>query len=761
MRPRQSRAGISSLRLLLATALLLGASALIPAAASAALEHPFLGSLGEANEPTFTEAQGLAVDQSTGDLLVIDAGHREPGEGTINRFKPNGEPDPFSALATNVIDGAGGADKTPQEGLQFKFPESVQVAVDNSGTATDGDIYVTQIGAGVVDIFARDGSFLGQITASGEGPLSSPGGVAVDPAGNVYVSDETGTSHIHKFANPPINGASTDFPFSEPRALAAGAGPTDGSIFSTHLRGSVAKLASNGVEAYKVDPGPTTTVTVNPASGHIYVASGSEVREYDASGPTEATPLTPIAPGGENVTGVAVDAASGNVYLARKGNPRIEVWGPAAFLPKASTEAATVSGTTVTLHGTLSVDGGPPATCAFEYVETHAKGFKGATTVPCSPAGPFSGAGTESVSAEIGPLPEAGYRFRLVASNANGAKTGETLFFTTFEVLPGLPDGRAYEMVSPPQKGGEVVPPEPGLLLGGSCGDCRPGANTPVGPMQSSPDGESVLYLGQPFFDGLAAAPNDYRATRGSGEWGTAGLSSGATTGQYQAFSPDLSRGVLAQGSPPLSPQAPTRGGKSFQNLYLQQGGNRQPLLTKEPPNRNPREPGEFRIASPAPTPAAPLAGLQSRGLRSQRRADRSGVAPAAPKSERRGKNSRRTGQSCNLYEWVEGQLRLVNVLPGNAAAPPRRGDRLRAPAGWTPPGRRPRRRPRDLRRRQPDLLELEESGQVYVRIDGKATLKVPGPGTAKKANQRRPGKFLTATPDGSKVLLTTAASMS
>ncbi len=760
MRPRQSRAGISSLRLLWATALLLGATALIPAAASAALEHPFLGSLGEANEPSFTEAQGLAVDQSTGDLLVIDAGHREPGEGTISRFKPNGEPDPFSALATNVIDGAGGADKTPQEGLQFKFPESVQMAVDNSGSATDGDIYVTQRDAAVVDIFAADGSFLGQLTASGEGPLGSTFGVTVDSAGNVYVSDATG--HIHKFANPPVNGASTDFPFSEPRALAAGAGATAGFVFAEELSSAkIAKLNGlTGEKVFEVSPGPSRTsqfggLSVNPASGHLYAATFNEVKEFDASGATGATLLSTIAPGGENVTGVAVDATSGKIYLARKGNPHIEVWGPAALLPKASTAAATVSGTTATLHGTVSADGGPPASCFFEYVETHAKGFKGAATVPCSPVGPFTGAGTESVSAEIGPLPEAGYRFRLVASNANGSKAGETLFFTTFEVLPGLPDDRAYEMVSPPQKGGEVVPPEPGGALGGSCGDCLPGANTPVGPMQSSADGESVLYLGQPFFDGLAAAPSDYRATRGSGEWGTAGLSSGATTGQYQAFSADLTRGVLSQHSPPLSPQAPTRGGKGFQNLYLQQGGNRQPLLTKEPPNRNPLEPGEFKIrfavanAGSASEPAFEHLVFEANDALTDTVPL---LAPAAPDVEAGERNCTKPGMSCNLYEWVGGQLHLVNVLPGNtttAASSVIGAGRLLNP------------------NQSPDVdhaisndgsrifWSSEESGELYVRVDGKATLKVPGPGTCKESEpEEERACFLTATPDGSKVLL-------
>lgn len=54
---------------------------LFPASALAVSTHPFLGSFCEPTgigsapcEPSFTEPEGLAVDQASGDLLVIDAG---------------------------------------------------------------------------------------------------------------------------------------------------------------------------------------------------------------------------------------------------------------------------------------------------------------------------------------------------------------------------------------------------------------------------------------------------------------------------------------------------------------------------------------------------------------------------------------------------------------------------------------------------------------------------------------------------------------
>lgn len=293
------------MRAICSLGLIAGALLLLPNAASAALEHPFLETFGAANQPSFTKPEGMAVDQSTGDLLVIDAGNSELGEGRISRWNPDGTAANFAALGTNVIGG-----------LSFGPPTAVQIAVDNSGGPTDGDIYVTQEAAGTVNIFAPDGNSIGQLTESSVGPFSSPCGVAVDSSGNVYVGDFSG--QIHRFADPPVNGASTELPFARNCTLAAGSGPTDGSLFPVRLQsgeessqeflqGEVPKLdSSTGEKAYAVDPGGTvtTTVTVDPASGHLYTASGGEVKEYDASGPAKATQLPSFASGSE-VKGIA------------------------------------------------------------------------------------------------------------------------------------------------------------------------------------------------------------------------------------------------------------------------------------------------------------------------------------------------------------------------------------------------------------------------------------------------------------------------
>jgi len=410
---------------------------------------------GSAEKQSFGYAKGDAVDQSTGDVLVVDDETNQ-----IFRFHEDGTPSNFSALGTNAIDGKGTGDETPQNGLNFKAESTlIQIAVDNSGTATDGNIYVTQNGqAGgavqAVDIFASSGEYVGQLTGAGAtsfssgGANASPCGVAVDPKGNLYVADRESDA-IYKFdptANPPVNTDYIGTPVSTPGpcSLAAGAGPSAGSLFVVEQGGkNVSKLNdASGTTVYVVHRTTHNAepqhVSVNSADGHVFVTTSSgeqntpaEVAEYDASQSPGPVLVARFANGPEEGSnGVAVHGIGkeGRVYLVRA--PVIKVYSGLVPIPDAETVTASGIGkTNATLNGAVEAFGEELTECFFEYGLTSAYG----STVPCAESFAQIGTGSAKVHADIEGLDnETAYHYRLIAGNANGrGKAGKDVEFKT------------------------------------------------------------------------------------------------------------------------------------------------------------------------------------------------------------------------------------------------------------------------------------------------------------------------------------------
>ena len=396
--------------------------------ASAVQVRPFKEVFGSAAQPAFGNAEGLAVDPATGDVLAIDV-----EATTVTRYNADGTPASFSALGTNVIDaeeGPGGkpcaeepasCDQTPQNGFTFASPSEVQIAIDDSGGLTDGNIYVTQSTMDVIDVFGADGAYLGQLTEAGGIPFGEPCGVAVDPAGAIYVGDYSRGS-IHKFvptAGVPTNASyTTSFEFpGNPCTVAAGAGSSAGSIFGAQYGGGVYKMnATTGAVEYQVSSSSTTTETIDPTTGYLLVADSSGVVEYDVSG-AEAVVIGGLGTT-DPVRGVAIDGSSDTVYVSRFS--QIEVFGPAVSLPTAIATAATeVTGTKARLNGLVNPEGIAVEECFFEWGETTAYG----NVAPCVGAIPTD-SDDHAVHADLSGLESDGatYHYRLVAKNENGTE---------------------------------------------------------------------------------------------------------------------------------------------------------------------------------------------------------------------------------------------------------------------------------------------------------------------------------------------------
>ncbi len=408
---------------------LVGALAVTPA--SALKFHAFKEVFGSAAQPSL-EAGSIAIDQPTGDVLVMDA---TGGNYTVKRFNSDGTPDNFSALGTNVIDGEAGADTTPQNGLSFGGSSESQIAVDNSGTATDGNIYVTQSSPRAINVFAGTGAYLGQLTAAGATNFTRACGVAVDPSGALYVGDRnTGIRKFVPTANPPVNTdhTATFTSVSQPCPLAVGAGPTAGFLFAATLSGAISKLdIATGELKYTVVSGSHKSVAVDPGTGRIFGLTLSAIEEFDASGAASATAVsnTPVG----IMQGLAVRGSTGDIYSWVSTSDKIQVLsGAVSTAPDVTTTAATgVGATTATLNGTVNPDGLGLSECKFEYGKTTAYG----QSVPCAESTASIGSGTSPVAvhADVSGLDPNGatYNFRLVATNPEASRNGANQTLST------------------------------------------------------------------------------------------------------------------------------------------------------------------------------------------------------------------------------------------------------------------------------------------------------------------------------------------
>jgi hypothetical protein len=178
-----------------------------------------------------------------------------------------------------------------------------------------------------------------------------------------------------------------------------------------------------------------------------------------------------------------------------------------------ATAAPQVSDTTATLKAELNPQN-QATTFHFEYVgdaDFQATGYTNAVKTPVDELGP--GPGAVAIGRDVSGLqPATTYHFRVVATNSTGTtigEEGEDRAFTTFPpATTGLPDNRAYELVSLPDTNG--FPTQGGV-----------GEANAFGTALTAPSGDSVIYLiagslpnteGNGFID-------EYRAVRTGGGW--------------------------------------------------------------------------------------------------------------------------------------------------------------------------------------------------------------------------------------------------
>lgn len=394
---------------------------------------------------SFDRVSSMAFQQATRRLYVLDSTARKLyGFGVSTP----GTHTPISGFSPYAF---------PEE----EMPTRAAVAADNSSLASAGNVY----------FFSRPKNSFNRLfglNSSGTPlpgwPLDSPlgenaiyTGLGVDPAGNIWVPDPGGEGHgVRKLS--PAGVLQTPFDIGSPDLVAFDSN-SDMYLSVREIGGTLAvfKYAAPGYSKRTLvfDDAPDAMV-VDRATHDLYILARNLVSRYGSNGVLLEQFGASLAGSGRNLTAMAVDEASGDVYLSTdQSGPSGMVYRFSGLeFPAATTVGvANPTNTTVTLTGTVRPDGVALTSCSFEYVTAAAFAVSGFSDLSsggsesCTPgAGSIpANSPTREVTANIaGLVAGTPYRFRLVAANVNGANPGAALSLQLGQ--PGL------ETVGSPQR---------------------------------------------------------------------------------------------------------------------------------------------------------------------------------------------------------------------------------------------------------------------------------------------------------------------
>jgi hypothetical protein len=578
-----------------------------------------LANVNSAPAGKLSSSHGVAVD-SAGDIYVVDQVVRR-----VQKFNADGE---------FVLMFGGGVNKTKVE------DPSATPAERNVCTAASGDVCQAgttgnaegEFGAWVI------GSFIG-----------------VGPADTVYVGDANRIQRFNPDGSvkaPPIDLAGSGFVES----LAVD--PSGDLFVASQSVSGIRRVRTDGavLNTFCTDCVPTGLAT--DSLGNVWVVDGvtnPTIRKFSSGGVElasfgqgEFTGSTGIATNGIGDVYVS-NFTNNDSYVRAYGPLPYEYGDPPAAPPTIASPHVTSVGTTAAV---VKAEVNPHFWPTTHYVEYGTADCSVAVCAqqPAAPGTPLSTERERDVPtgdvALRGLAPGTVYHYRFVATSESGTVVGPDREFKTF--LPGafsLPDGRAFEMVSPVTGKNSAELGKPG----GTSGLVDAGFS--VKPLQASVSGGAIAYPSFTAFGDAESAPaaSTYLSRRGSAGWSTANISppneQGFTRDPFRGFSADLSFAAVVQKEPKLDPAAV----EDFENLYLRDNrdGSVRALTTETP-----QAPGIYCVSFAGASESFDRVFFVATGA----------ARPDSPEA---------TYPAVNLYEWSAGQLSLVSVLPDGTPAPP------------------------------------------------------------------------------------------
>jgi hypothetical protein len=428
---------------------LLGALALATAPALAAEGWGVTSTFGTAGSGNgqFAEPDGVAINQSNGDVYVVDKGNNR-----VEWFNSAGDYEgQFNGSGTGPDEeGATAPSSSP-------LYEPSGVAVDNSSGPSKGDVYVftylvfnTVRNLGVVDKFEpqADGKykFVDRFGLFGQ---VGWGAVAVDPSGHlwVYCSDRVGSENygivteyvLVEGEQKPLRPFETNQYMGPTPAIALD------SADNFYLSRESAQLTEQNVffeqraQAETERIRPVRSLAVDPSTNDLYVGLENTIAQYSPFGEPFGTLIHGSGIVAGKAEGIAVNSTTGAVYVADSAGNDVAILGLGSVPSAPSTEGVkSITTSTATLTGTVTLN----ATVSTEYHFDYKIGGVGAECTgesATAAASAGTGSGGQAVSSAItGLQPNQSYSVCLVSTNKfdSAGVVGAAVHFKTLPVPP-------------------------------------------------------------------------------------------------------------------------------------------------------------------------------------------------------------------------------------------------------------------------------------------------------------------------------------
>ena len=383
---------------------------------------------GTGSAARFFSPYGVAVD-SAGNVYVADSNNDE-----IREISPSG-------VVTTLAGSAGQHGSSDGTGTAARFSNPGSVAVDSAG-----NVYVTDYSnqeirkitpSGVVTTLAGSPHQVGSIDGTGSAArFDNPTGIAVDSASNVYVADEY-NDEIREITS---SGAVTTLAGS-----AGQAGSADGTGSAAQFDWPEDVAVDNVGNVYVADMDNDEVRAITP-SGIVTTLAGSAGQTGSSNGAVTAARFN-------RPTGLAVDS-EGNIYVADSGNGAIRLVsapGPvtgdtAAFTESFDTRNAG-AGKTLTPAGSVNDGhGGNNYTVSFVANTSGVINQVAMTITAASNTRTYDGTTSAAATPTVNGLQGSDTVTGLIETYSDGnAGTGETLNVTGYTVNDGN-SGKNYSV---------------------------------------------------------------------------------------------------------------------------------------------------------------------------------------------------------------------------------------------------------------------------------------------------------------------------